>query len=35
MGKTQEYFKGILSGTGKHKGEEDNEIPFKTIKFYI
>ena len=32
MGKTQEYFKGIFSGAGKYKGEEVNEIPFKTIK---
>ena len=28
-----EYFKGIFSGAGKNKGEEENEIIFKTIKF--
>ena len=32
-GKTQEYFKGIFSGAEKHKGEEENKIPFKTIQF--
>ena len=30
MGKTQEYFEGIFSGTGKNKVEEENEIHFKT-----
>ena len=33
MGKTQEYFKGICAGAGKHKGKEEHEIPFKTITF--
>ena len=31
-GKTQ-VFQGKFSGTGKYKGEEENEIHFKTIKF--
>ena len=28
---THVYFKGIFSSAGKNKGEEENEIPFKTI----
>ena len=30
-GKIQEYFKRIFSGAGKHKGEEEIEIPFTII----
>ena len=28
---TQVYFNGIFSSAGKHKGEKENKIHFKTI----